>query len=281
MLDTLTIVLMLFAGLLHASWHSLVKYGGDQILVLAGMGLVAAAVAACALPFLAVPPAPVWGVICGSVLLHVGYKLSLARSYSLGDLGQAYPLARGLVPLFSTAIAFLLLRQFPSSGQIIGIATISLGLIWLATHSIRGGVDRRIFLAALVAGLTVAGYSVVDAYGTRLAGDWAAFAAWLIVVDGVCFAVLIYLLKGQRLWRELWQYRARMFVSGLLGITSFCVFLWALSRSPVGAVSALRESSVLFATLIGVTIHGERWSLHRMLAASLIVVGLITIAAMR
>src|SRR5665647_242997 len=120
MLDTLTIVLMLLAGVLHASWHSLVKYGGDQILVLAGMGLVAAAIAACALPFLPVPSGLVWPIIAGSVFLHVGYKLALARSYVFGD--QAYPLSRGFVPLFSTAVAFTLLAQLPSANQILGIA---------------------------------------------------------------------------------------------------------------------------------------------------------------
>ena len=245
MLDDLTIALMLLASLLHATWHSLVKYGGDQILILAGMGLVAAVVAGCALPFLPVPSLAVWAVIAGSVTLHVGYKLALARSYAFGELGQAYPLARGFVPLFASAIAFIFLAQAPPPSRILGIVLVSAGLLWLSMHSIRRGVDRRLLLAATVAGLTVAGYSVVDAYGTRLSGNWASFTAWLVVADSTTFALLIYWMKGQPLWREMWQYRVRMLASGLLGITSFSVFLWALSRSQVGVVSALRESSVL------------------------------------
>jgi drug/metabolite transporter (DMT)-like permease len=281
MLDALTIVLMLLAGLLHASWHSLVKYGDDQIIVLAGMGLVAAAAAACALPFLPVPALAVWPVIAGSVVLHVGYKLALARSYAFGDLGQAYPMARGFVPLFSTAIAFGLLAQAPSPIQVVGVALVSAGLIWLAAHSIRGGVDRRLFLAALVTGFTVAGYSVVDAYGTRLNGDWASFTAWLIVCDSLTFSMLIYSMKGQRLWIDLWRYRTRMLMSGALGLMSFSVFLWALSYSPVGPVSALRESSVLFATILGIAVYKERASVHKMAAAGLIVLGLVAVAMAR
>jgi drug/metabolite transporter (DMT)-like permease len=263
MVDSLTIVLMLLAGLLHASWHSLVKYSGDQNLILAGMGLVAAAVAACALPFLPIPSIQVCSVIVGSAFLHVGYKLALARSYALGDLGQAYPLARGFVPLFYTTIAFILLAQSPSLTQFLGIAFVSLGLMWLA------------------AGFTVAGYSVVDAYGTRINGNWASFTAWLIVVDSFTFSLLVYLMKGQQLWHDLWRHRIRALVSGVLGVISFSVFLWALSHSPVGAVSALRESSVLFATIIGMFFHGESTSLHKMAAAGLIVAGLITIATAR
>lgn len=272
---------MLIAGLLQASWHSLVKYGADQLVVLAGMGLVAALVAACALPFLPFPSAPVWGVIAGSVLLHVGYKLALARSYRLGDLSQAYPLARGFVPLLSTSIAFVLLGQVPSSGQAFGIMLVSLGLLLLTTHSIRGGVDHRIFLAALTAGATVAGYSVVDAYGTRLAGNWAAFTAWLIVADTLSFSAVTRWIRGPKIWGELWRLRASLTAAGLLGVMSFSVFLWALSRGSVGAVSALRESSVLFATLIGIAIHRENPSLAKVAAAGLIVAGIFTIAAWR
>lgn len=281
MLDLPTIALMLLAGVLHASWHSLVKYGPDQVLVLVGMGLVAAMVAACALPFLPLPSAPAWAVIVGSVFLHVGYKLALARSYMLGELGQAYPLARGFVPLFSTIIAFALLGQSPSAGQVSGIILVSLGLIWLSAYSIRGGVDRRLFFAALGAGATVAGYSVADAYGTRLAGNWAAFTAWLIVADCLSFSLLIYWMRGPHLLRDLWRFRAKMVLAGLLGVVSFSVFLWALSRSPVGAITALRESSVLFATLLGVFVHGEKPSRHKTAAVALIATGLITIAALR
>ena len=281
MLDNLTIALLLLASLLHATWHSLVKYGGDQVLVLAGMGLVASCIAACALPFLPVPSLAVWAVIAGSVTLHVGYKLSLARSYTYGELGQAYPLARGFVPVFATGIAFLFLAQAPSATRVLGIALVSAGLVWLSAHSIRRGVDRRLLLAAMAAGLTVAGYAVVDAYGTRLSGDWASFTAWLVVSDSAAFALLVYWTKGRTMWREIWRHRTRMLASGILGIVSFSVFLWALSRSQVGAVTALRESSVLFATMIGLALYRESRSWQKLAASSLIVVGLIVIAALR
>jgi uncharacterized membrane protein len=281
LLDTLTVILVLAAALLHASWHAMVKSGANQIAVLAGMGLVAASASVCALPFLPLPAGPVWAVIGCALFLHLGYKLALARSYALGDLGQAFPFARGFVPLFATAIAFTLLGEIPTSGQLVGIAIVSAGLIWLAADSIRGGIDRRVFIATLVAGLTVAGYSVLDAYGARLAGNWVSFTAWLIVVDSGSFLLLAHAMQGRRLWDELWLYRWRTLVSGLLGLVAFSVFLWALSRSAVGGVTALRESSVLFATLIGMVFFGERRSAHRIGAVALMVLGLGTIAVLR
>jgi drug/metabolite transporter (DMT)-like permease len=212
------------------------------------------------------------------VILHIGYKLALARTYALGDLGQAYPLARGFVPLFSTVIAFALLDQIPTTGQMLGIAVVSLGLLWLATHSIRDGVDRRLFLVALAAGLTVSGYSIVDAYGTRLNGNWASFTAWLVVVDSFIFGMVVYAMRGAQVWHALWHQRARMLLSGGLGLVSFSVFLWALSRSPIGPVSALRESSVLFSTLIGMAVYDEEKSPHKVGAVALLVAGLILFA---
>lgn len=277
-MDALTITLMLLAAVLHASWHSLVKAGANQLLVLTGMCLVSAVAAILVLPFVALPAGPVWPVLVGSVLLHSAYRISLAQAYVHGDLSQAYPLARGLVPLFATGLAFVAMDQLPTPGQMLGIAVVSLGLIGLAGDSMRGGIGGRLLLAAAGAGLTVAGYSVVDAYGTRLAGDWASYTAWLIALDSGSFFLLCWMLQGGRFWPALNRERWRMLVSGLLGLGSFTVFLWALSRGPVGAVSSLRETSVLFATLIGIVLHGERRSLLRIASAAAVMIGIGAIA---
>lgn len=281
MIDSLTIAMMLAAALLHASWHALIKSAANGIAAIAGMGLVATVIAACILPFVPFPPAAVWPVIAGSVCLHCGYKLALARSYQFGDLGQAFPLARGFVPLFAAALAFIFMGETPKSGQMVGIAVVSTGLLWLAAGSVRGGIDRRLFAAAIVAGMTVAGYAVVDAYGTRLTGDWLSFTAWLVFVDSGSFFLLVLAFQGRRLPDQLWCNRVRTLASGLLGVGSFGVFLWALSRSAVGPVAALRESSVLFAAIIGMVWYGEVRSLHRLGAAALIVAGLTIITVWR
>ncbi len=279
MADPLTVILMLVAGLLHASWHALIKSNARQISSLAGMGVVAGVACACALPFVAFPPAAVWVVIAASVVLHAGYKLALARAYSIADLSQAFPVARGLVPLFATIIAFWLLGEWPRPVQLAGVGIVSAGLLWLAFDAMRGGIDRRLFAAAAAAGLTVAGYTALDAYGTRLAGDWVSFTVWLVVADCSAFLVIARLVQGPELWAQIRVARVTAIMSGILGLASFTIFLWALSRAPVGVVAALRESSVLFAALIGMVVLRERGSPGRIVAAATIMVGLIVIAA--
>jgi drug/metabolite transporter (DMT)-like permease len=278
--DTLTIVLMLCAAALHASWHGIVKSSGDQLTVLTGMSLIAALLAACGLPFVAIPPPALWPVLLVSTVLHSGYRFALAQAYRHGDLGQAYPLARGLVPIFAMGIGVAFLGDTLSNGQLGGVVIVSAAICWLATEAIRS-VQGRLLLAAAGAGLTVAGYSVLDAYGVRHSENWMSYTVWLIVLDSGSFVVLMWFLKGAQLWRELSEARVRTTVSGILGVGSFAVLLWALGRGPVGVVAALRESSVLFAVLIGIAFYRERLALHRIAAAALIAAGIVVISAAR
>jgi drug/metabolite transporter (DMT)-like permease len=276
-LDLLTIALMLTAALLHAGWHSLVKSGADQTVTLAGMGMVAATLACAALPFVPAPSAAVWLVLATSVALHVGYKLCLAHAYRHGDLGEAFPLARGMVPLFATVSALVTLGQVPTAGQALGIAAVSAGLVIVLLERQRSA-NWRLLAGAAGAGLAVAGYSVLDAYGIRLLGDWMGFTAWLVVLDSATFLAMSRLQRGASLWRDLMRSRGRILASGVLGLASFCVFLWALGRGPVGAVSALRETSTLFAIAIGVAFYRERLSAARLAGASLMMAGVVGIA---
>lgn len=277
-LDILTITVMLIAALMHASWHALVKSGEDQITVLAGMGLVSSAVAVIAVPFVPLPSMPAWPVMMASVALHVGYKLCLASAYARGDLGQAFPLARGLVPLFATALALVALGQVPTIGQLVGIGCVSIGVLLLATERIGTRLNWRLMATTAGAGAAVAFYSVLDAFGTRSSGNWAGFAAWLIILDNLFFLAVSRVIKGPEVWSVLHRMRTRVLVSGLLGLVSFTVFLWALSRNPVGPVAALRESSLLFAVVIGMVRYGEGGSSRRIEAALAILAGFVVIA---
>jgi drug/metabolite transporter (DMT)-like permease len=276
-LDILTISLMLCAGLLHASWHSIVQSDQNRITIMAGMGAVAGVCAAAGLPFLPLPSPQIWPVLLLSVGLHIAYKLCLIGAYGRGEFGQVFPLARGMVPLFATLIALIGLHQVPSANQWIGIALVSCGLSFLTFDKLRGPARWPLLLGAAGAGATVAAYSVLDSYGTRLFGDWLGFTAWLIVLDSFSFLALSRILKGPALWTELNASRLRVVISGILGLLSFSVFLWALSRNPVGAVTTIRESSVLFAMTIGVLRHHEPLSWRRLNGAILVLLALVVI----
>ncbi|HTY68742.1 MAG TPA: DMT family transporter [Alphaproteobacteria bacterium] len=281
-MDPLVIGAVLAASLLHASWHALVKSTADRLTALAGMNLVAGVVALGLIPFVRVPSGFVFLVIAASVVLHVGYKVGLAALYVRADLGQAYPMARGLTPVMATLLGFLTLGELPRPSVLVGVALVSAGLLALTRENVARRVTARMLAVAAVTGLCVAAYSVLDAYGIRVSGDWFGFTVWLVLCDCATFLAYTFAAQGIRpvvsAWHERW---GRVIVSGLFGIVSFGVFLWALGRAPVGGVTALRETSVLFAAILGTAFLKEAATWMRYAAAVSVMAGIVAIAVFR
>jgi len=272
---------VLAAALLHASWQALVKSSGDGVVALAGMNLVSGTVALTLLPFVR-PPTPTAALIIAfSLLLHSGYKIALAQLYARADLSVGYPLARGLTPIFAVALALLFLGEVPRGPTLAGVIAISLGIAGLVLERAARGVSAASLAAAVVVGLSVAAYSALDAYGVRLNGDWLGFTAWLVVADSALFlAYALATRRGKALsqWRRAW---GRTLVSGALGLASFGVFMWALARAQVGAVAALRETSIVFAALVGTLVLKERMTRARAVSVVLVAAGAAAIALIR
>ncbi len=280
-MDPIVVAAMLAASLLHASWHALVKSSGDRVVALAGMNLVSGAVAVALLPMAGILPTEAYAVIAGSVILHGAYKIALARLYRLADLGQAYPLARGFTPLIAAALAFAFMGEVPAAGTLAGLFLVSAGIAALGFENGESRLPLAALGAALVTGSTVACYSVVDAYGVRMVGNWLSFTAWLVAADSLTFVGYAFATRGARTlraWKDGWQ---RVMVSGILGIASFGVFMWALGQAAVGPVSALRETSVLFAAIIGAVALRERASWLRFASAGTVMAGVGLIALAR
>jgi drug/metabolite transporter (DMT)-like permease len=273
------VVVLLSAAFLHSAWHAMIKVSGDRIIGLAGMNVVSALCSLIALPVVGLPNPAVWPVLAVSVVLHNAYKIGLARVYAHGDLGHAYPIARGFSPLFATLIAVLVLGEIPSVWSLAGILLISGGILTMSLDQGDRKPGTKLLVAAAATGFAVASYSVVDAYGSRLSGDWLCFSVWLMILDGAAFVVLANVARGRLLWETIAREWRRTLISGLLGTAAFGAFLWALSRGPIGGVAALRETSVLFATLIGWVILKERWSVRRMQGVVLIAAGIAVFAA--
>jgi drug/metabolite transporter (DMT)-like permease len=243
------------------------------------MNAVALVAALIAVPWVGFPKLATWPILIVATVLHSGYKLSLAKIYLLEDLSKAYPLARGLTPLFATVLAFVLLGETPGLRQMAGLALIVAGLLTLRSERAELRLSSGALAYAAVVGLSVSLYTVVDAYGLRISGDWATFTVWLIIVDASAFVALSRLLLGTRIWADWRSDPLRIAGAGLLGMLTFCVFIWALGRAPIGTVAALRETSVLFAALIGCAYLKEPLSTARIASAVLIFFGIVVVAA--
>jgi len=269
------VLLVLFAALLHASWNALLRGGADRLWSMTVMCIAIAIVCAMAAVFM-VPPAPAsWGYALLSALLHVGYNLFLVRSYRVGDLGQIYPISRGSSPALITLGAALFAGETITPGELLGIGLVSGGIISLAFRGRSLSVPSLPY--ALGTGCFIAAYSVVDGIGARLSGAPLAYTVWMSALWGVLMP-LVYI--GLRDARSLFSVRPGMLtavIGGLVSLLAYAIVIYAMNEAPLGAVSALRETSVLFAALLGYLFLGETLTARRILACVVIASGAIII----
>jgi drug/metabolite transporter (DMT)-like permease len=264
-------LLVLFAALLHASWNAVLKGGEDRFWSMTVMGVATSLACALLVPFLPLPLAPSWPFIAGSALLHVGYNAFLIRAYRHGEFGSAYPVARGSSPLLVTLGAALAAGEWPRLTALLGILLVSGGIISLGFRG-RRLPEQGIFYA-LGTGCFIAAYSVTDGLGGRLSGNATAYTLWMCLMWGAT-AVPIYLVRRRdvRLWRGL--HRTGMAaLGGVISLLAYGIVIYAMTRAPMGAVSALRETSVLFAILLARLFFAERLSGRRIISGLVIAVG--------
>lgn len=269
------IVLVLFAALLHASWNALLRGGDDRLWSMTIMCVAVAIASGLALLVLGAPARASWGCALLSALLHVGYNLFLVRSYRTGDLGQTYPIARGASPVLIALGAALFAGERVSPGALLGIALVSAGIISLAFNQRRLSVPSLPY--ALGTGCFIAAYSVTDGIGARLSGAPMAYTAWMCAMWGVLMPVVYIALRGAR---SLLQPRPGLPVAlggGLVSLLAYGIVIYAMTDAPMGAVSALRETSVVFAALLGYFFLGESLTLRKVLACVVIASGTIII----
>ena len=260
---------VLLAAALHAGWNALLKSGEDRFWVMTMMGIATAIACAALLPFLPIPARASWPYIALSALLHVGYNAFLIRAYRDGEFGSAYPIARGSSPMLVTLGAALAAGEMPGLQGLVGIVLVSIGIISLAGRRL---MDRGI-LFALGTGAIIAAYSVTDGIGGRLSGAPVAYTLWMCVWWGVTALPLYRLFgRGGRLWRGP-RATGLAAAGGIISVAAYGIVIFAMTRAPMGSVSALRETSVLFAVLLGWLAFGETLTARRLLSALVIVAG--------
>jgi phosphonate utilization associated putative membrane protein len=284
---TWPIVLAVLCGaLLHASWNALIKSGNDKALDTALVHFLGALVALPFMLWLGVPPRNAWPFIAASLLIHIGYYIALVGAYQHGELGLTYPVMRGFAPLLVALASGFFLGEAPSAVAWLGIAGITLGvaLVGLA-HPGDALHHRKALMFAFANAAIIAIYTVVDGRGVRasVVDDRGAlrYVMTLFVLDGIAYPSMVWLRRSAEGRREIVRYaRQRWPVAALGGsasIGSYAIALWAMTRAPVASVAALRETSVLFAAVLGTVLLKERFGLQRAVGTGVIVGGVMAL----
>ncbi len=280
-MSTFVFLSVLFAAACHAGWNASIKRTLDPLatttLIALGAGLVA-------LPGFAIvgfPQAPSWPWLIASIVIHLFYFAGLIECYRFGDLGQVYPIARGAAPLMTATVTTFYVGELLSASGWIGIVMLAGGVLLL---SLKGGrdlakLDRRAVGAALFTAVTVCAYSVVDGIGGRAAGPGLSVAYSVALFVGIAPVVLAYGLarNGMAVIPAMKPYWKTGLIGGALAVASYTIAIWAMTLAPIAVVAALRETSVLFGALIAVLFLGEPLRRVRIIAALMIVAGLVLI----
>jgi phosphonate utilization associated putative membrane protein len=268
---------VLFGALLHASWNALVKSSSDKALDTAVIHLLGSLVALPMALIVGWPPAASWPFILSSVVIHIGYYIALTGAYKHGDLGLTYPLMRGTAPLLVALSAAAALGETLSPLSWAGVIGVSCGVLALGLS--RHAIDSpRAVGFALANAVVIAIYTVVDALGARASGNALQYVLALFVFDGWPFALMVFARRGGA---RVWPYARLRWPVALLGaaasLGSYGIALWAMTRAPVATVAALRETSVLFAALLGSWFLKEAFNLRRAAGTAAIVAGVMAL----
>lgn len=278
-MENFVFLAVLFAAACHAGWNALIKVGLDPLSTTTLISLGAGLVALTLVPLVGVPAWAAWPWLIASVIVHLCYFASLIESYRTGDLGQVYPIARGSAPLMTAAATTVFIGEKLSLIGWTGILLLVAGVLLL---SARGGrelaeVDRRAIGFALFTALTICAYSVVDGIGARLSANPNAYSLWLFI--GIAVVMLPYAIyrDGPDVIPAMRRFWRRGLAGGALQLLSYGIAIWAMTAAPIAIVATLRETSVLFGAVIAVVVLKEPLRAARVVAACLIVCGLILI----
>lgn len=266
---------VLGAAFLHALWNALIKLGTSKVGGMVILSIVEVPIGLAVVMFTdAINPAAVpWVLAAGCT--HFAYKFFLTYAYDRGDLSRVYPIARGAAPMIVALFGAAFLADAVSGKEYVAIAVLAAGILLMARGVFASGEDRRLLPFAIGSACATATYTLIDGMGARVSGSPAAYVAWVFVADGTIFTLGMLALRGMDVIpRNLRAWRMGAFASAA-SYGAYAVSIWAMTIAPIAVVAALRETSILFAVLIGWLIFGERMTGEKAVASVIIVAGVM------
>jgi drug/metabolite transporter (DMT)-like permease len=271
------VFLVLLAGLIHAVWNAMAKGITSQSTSFALMNVGIAVVSWISLPFIGVPRAAAWPFVLASVACHLGYQMFLMGSYRRANFSRAYPIARGVAPLLVSVGGLVFANEHLDAEAIVGIVLIVVGVVSLTYVRNASRLDRAGIYWALATGAAIAVYTVVDGIGVRRSHDALRYAVVLFALQSTLWLIAVVIRRGWR-WTDKASTITIGLVAGLMSLVAYTMVLYAQTRAPLGIVSALRETGVVWAAAIGVVFFKEGKARAIMVPALVVVAGIALVS---
>ncbi|WP_349368171.1 EamA family transporter [Salinarimonas sp.] len=278
-MDPLVLAAILFAAFLHAAWNALVKANVDRFTMMLMIAVVQTAIACAIVPFVPLPAAAAWPWLLLTAIPHTTYKVFLARAYDTGELARVYPVMRGLTLALVTGASVGLLGESVPPLGLVGVGVIGAGVVILSGSGAGALAGARAATLAITLGAaaSAAAYTVIDGIGVRLAGEVAAFAAWMFVLDGLGMILFAGATRGRPAFAAMTPHWRVGLLAGSIAFTCYWIALWALANAPIALVAALRETSILFALALARLRLAERLDRAKLSGAGAVLAGIVLI----
>ena len=274
-MNTLLIFSVLSAAFLHAFWNFQVKDTPNKAVGMAAVMFGHLPLAGIGILFSGLPSLEAAPYLFASAFLHLGYQVFLLNAYKFGSLTSIYPIARGMAPLLITLVSILVLNEMLELSQIFGIVLISAAIICFGVAQYRlSNAELTGLMLACATGCFIAGYSVIDATGTRIAGSAIAFYGVSTFSSAILFAIYLQITNPGVLFSFHKEARSTLIFGGTASYLAYVIVLWACLHAPVAVVSSLRETSLLFAIILGAVLLKEKITVFKMIMIASILCGI-------
>ena len=265
---------IILAAFMHAVWNAMVKNEDNKYLAVTAIVLGHVPVSVLIILLTPIPSVESIPFIILSALLHIGYEWYLLSAYRFGDLTKVYPIARGTAPILITIVSLIFLGIALSNFEILGIIIISLGILSLSLQGAKGIKNRSAVIYALVTGFFIMGYSITDGYGARVSNSFLSYMGWSFILNATIFPIILKINnKSEIITKTFKEGKKIFFIGGTLSYIVYGIVIWGFTQAPIALITALRETSIIFALLIGTFFLKEKFTLLKVIATFIIFFG--------
>ena len=275
-MDNEVFVIVIFAAFLHASWNALVKNHEDKYLGLSAIVFGQVPIAIILIFYVPFPSLESLPYLILSAFIHNGYYFFLLSSYRFGDYSVVYPISRGFAVILIAIISLILFDVKLSYFELIGILIVCVGIFSLSFQNSTRIKNYKGIIYSLATGVFIMSYSLVDGYGARINGSFLSYMAYLFPIEGLLFLILLNLIKKREIIKKIIKNsKFSFFVGGTISSLVYILIVWGFTKAPIPLITTLRETSIIFALIIGAIFLKEKFTSLKIFAVLSIFFGVV------
>ena len=275
-MDTIVFFTVLFSAFLHAIWNSMASKYKDKNVSIGAIVYGHVPLCIVAIIFLPAPSIESFPYIILSAVIHQGYQNFLLTAYQTGKFTTVYPVARGFGPLVATIISIIFLGVYLKAFTVLSILLISSGVMLIGFFSKSVIKNNKILYTSLATGIFIGIYSVVDGQGARISGSAISYMSWVFIFSALFFPIILHFRKQKNILKKTLTKGKKVFwIGGTFSYIAYVITVWAFTQAPVPMVSALRESSIIFAIFIGYFYLKDKVNFYKIVSILLIFLGVL------